>query len=239
MKIVGRLGCTVALTLAMLTGSSAVMAQSKQADTDSRIRNALGAALRDRPALMGELVAFIGTLDPSLDEADDPETESEEDEEVLRTTTQERQVAFDTYTRAMRAHARAVAGRRTLGKQSRNGKIIEWLKDVVLPTDQLREIGTSLQTQTAIRRFVNPMRRYVMGVPLRYRRYRRERQQEGRWYQADGFTPSDLAPLEVDAILLAILRSGRASSRPSSTMDYSLADLKNPVGAKPEQSTTM
>jgi hypothetical protein len=54
MKIVGRLGYTVALTLAMLTGSSAVMAQSKQADTDSRIKDMVG-----NPAKFQEMMANL------------------------------------------------------------------------------------------------------------------------------------------------------------------------------------
>jgi DNA helicase IV len=40
--------------------------------------------------------------------------------------------------------------------------------------------------------------------------FRRERQSEGRWYRKDGFGPSDLGPLEVDVILLAILRGMRS-----------------------------
>jgi DNA helicase IV len=63
--------------------------------------------------------------------------------------------------------------------------------------------------QGSARRFVNPLRRYFDGLPLRYRRFRRERQSHGRWYKAQGFGPSDLGPLEVDVILLALLRGMR------------------------------
>jgi DNA helicase IV len=45
---------------------------------------------------------------------------------------------------------------------------------------------------------------------MRYRRFRRERQSEGRWYRTDGFGPTDLGALEVDVILLALLRGMRA-----------------------------
>jgi superfamily I DNA/RNA helicase len=42
----------------------------------------------------------------------------------------------------------------------------------------------------------------------RYRRFRRESQNEGRWYRKDGVAAADLHPLEVDIILLALLRNG-------------------------------
>ncbi len=196
--------------IAQIAGELQAILDRLKAETDARLRNALGKRLRERPEFMQELVAFLAGLDPSLDDSDDPDADAEEEDEAPRATTQERQAAFEAYTRAMRAHARAVSGRRTLGKQSRNGRIVEFLGDLVLPVDELREVGASLQVQTAMRRFLNPARRFVMGIPLRYRRYRRERQPEGIWYQADGYTPSDLSPLEVDLILLAMLRSARS-----------------------------
>src|SRR3546814_3391508 len=54
--------------------------------------------------------------------------------------------------------------------------------------------------------FVNPVRRYIDGVPARYRRFRRVCQGESRWYRSDGFSSTDVHPLEVDAMLLAMMR---------------------------------
>jgi hypothetical protein len=71
-------------------------------------------------------------------------------------------------------------------------------------------VGRSLQVQAALWRFVNPLPRYINQMPVRYRRFRRERQREGIWYRADGYGPHELSPLEVDAILLGMLRAAGA-----------------------------
>ena len=108
----------------------------------------------------------------------------------------------------MHRHGQLPAGR-SLNRQSRSSKIGDWLGDRRLPTNDLRTLGVSLQIQSAARRFVNPVRRYFDRLALRYRQFRREQQSEGRWYAKDGFTATDLTPLEVDFILLALLRGMR------------------------------
>ena len=60
--------------------------------------------------------------------------------------------------------------------------------------------------QSALRWFVNPVRRCIDGVPARYRRFRRARQAEKRWYRTDGFNPTDIHPLEVDILLVTMIR---------------------------------
>ena len=84
--------------------------------------------------------------------------------------------------------------------------MIEWLGDRTLPDPELKEIGSSLLLQSALRRFVNPARRYINGIPARYRRFRREQQEKGVWYYSDGFSSTDIHPLEVDIVLLAMIR---------------------------------
>jgi hypothetical protein len=177
-----------------------------RSETDGKIRSAFARELKKDPALLTELVKFVGTLTDGVDDQDDAEAD---DDEEVRQPRAEREAAFDAYTRAVRAQARSDANKRAVGKQTRSGKIIEWLGARSLPLVELQSVGQSLQLQASARRFVNPLRRYVAGIPLRYRRFRRDRQAEGRWYRSDGFAPGDLAPVELDVILLAMLRAGR------------------------------
>jgi hypothetical protein len=196
--------------IAETTGDIQALVDRLQSETDQQLRGAFSSRLRENQALLQDLVAFLATLDPSLDDVDDSDAEADDEEEVpLLASRQDRELAFDAYMKAMRAHARAVAGRRALPRQSRNGRIVAFLGGRMLGSDQLRELGSSLLVQTALRRFLNPMRRYVMATPGRYRRYRRERQSEGEWYAKDGFAARDLAPLEVDLVLLSMLRRAR------------------------------
>lgn len=68
-------------------------------------------------------------------------------------------------------------------------------------------VGASLLIQARARRFVNPVKRYIGGLPKRYRAFRRVRQNENKWYVKDGFSSTDIIPMELDIVLLAILRS--------------------------------
>jgi hypothetical protein len=81
---------------------------------------------------------------------------------------------------------------RSLSLQSRNGKIAQWLGDRGMSVDELRGLGLRLQVQGSARRFLTPLRRYFDGLPMRYRRFRRERQAEGSWYKAEGISPTEL-----------------------------------------------
>lgn len=185
------------------------LADRLKGQTDLRTREAFSSRLRENPSLLQELVAFLAALEPAPEDGDDPDAEAEDEDEAPRSSRQERELAFDAYTKAMRAYARAIAGRRTLSRQSRNARIIGFLGERMLSTEELREIGSSLQVQAALRRFLNPMRRYVMAIPLRYRQFRRERQAQATWYANDSFGATDLEPLEVDVVLLSMLRSAR------------------------------
>jgi hypothetical protein len=196
-------------------------------ETDGKIRSAFARELKKDPSLLTQLVKFNGALGDGVEEQDD--ADADEDEEI-RQPRAEREAAFDAYTRAVRAQARAEASKRVVSKQTRNGKIIEWLGARSLHPAEVQSVGQSLQRQASARRFINPLRRYIAGIPSRYRRFRRDQQAEGRWYRADGFAPGDLAPLEVDVILLAMLRGARgllADRRISRDLDQArYANLK-------------
>jgi len=53
------------------------------------------------------------------------------------------------------------------------------------------------------------MRRYLLDIPKRYRRFRREAEGREAWYRAEGFRQSDLTPLELDVVILMMLRTAR------------------------------
>lgn len=175
-------------------------------ETDTQIRGAISLELRKDKEFLDQLVTFLPSVTDS-DDADDPDNEDEEETRQLRVG---RDAVVETLMRAIRAKARSAASGRTFSKQARNGKIIDWLGERGLSADALRSAGQSLQIQASARRFLNPLRRFIDGMAGRYRRFRRERQTENRWYAADGFAVSDLNPLETDIILLAVMRAGRA-----------------------------
>ncbi|MEP7339915.1 MAG: ATP-binding domain-containing protein [Acidobacteriota bacterium] len=205
---------------AEVTNVQALMSSLKEA-TDSRIKNVLNLQLNRNREFLDELARFIDGLPQGqvaeVEEQDDLETEEEEEVSVSRTG---RTAAVNAYMQAVRAQARAYVSKLTLSKNSLSGKIIEWLGDRTLSEADRVEVGVRLLVQISARRFVNPVKRYIAGIPKRYRSFRRLRREERKWYSENAFEPKDLHPLELDVVLLAILRTaGDLLSRPNILRD--------------------
>ncbi|PSF13090.1 DNA helicase UvrD [Marinobacter fuscus] len=195
-------------------------------ESDSKIRAALNLQLNRDRSFLDELARFIDGLQQvqgiDNDEQDDFDADEDEDATPLRTG---RGAAVNAYMQAVRAQARAAASKRSISKTSRNGRIIEWLADRGLNDADRAEVGAKLLIQTSLRRFLNPVKRYIDGIPKRYRAFRRECQESGTWYQSEGFEAREIHPLELDIVLLAILRAaGDLLSRPSI-----LRDIESPA----------
>jgi UvrD-like helicase C-terminal domain len=197
-----------------LNGEVSTLIANLRTEVDANLRRAFAQELKRENRLLDDLLAFLGTLgEPSdpFDELEDPEAdEEEEEEEETRPHRGEREKAFGAYKRAVRAQARATVLGRNVGRRSRSGRILEWLGPRSLPEAECFTVGRKLQVQAALRRFVNPLRRYIHRMPARYRSFRRERQAQGIWYCEDSINQSELNPLEVDAILLGMLRGAGA-----------------------------
>ncbi|MGY3129322.1 hypothetical protein ACVWZM_000004 [Bradyrhizobium sp. USDA 4501] len=180
------------------------MVESRKEATDAAIRGALNLQVNKDRRFLDAFGSFVEGLS---DLADDVEEQDAEDEDEAGPPRVGRAAAMNHYMRVMRSLARARARKRNVVKTSRTGRILDWLGDRTLPDADLQATGESLLVQTALRWFLNPVRRYVDGTPQRYRRFRRSRQAEGVWYQLEGFPPTDIHPLEVDILLLAMIRS--------------------------------
>lgn len=214
--------------LAAMFGSLAVeiakvqaLVSSLKEGSDAKIKAALNLQLNRNRAFLDELARVIDSLQQAqatdADDQDDPDADEEEDATAPRTG---RAAALNAYMQAVRAQARAAASKRTVSKASRNGKIIEWLGDRGLTEADRAEVGASLLVQASARRFVNPVKRYLDGIPKRYRAFRRERQPAKTWYRHEGFEARDIHPLELDIVLLAILRAASdLISRPNVQRD--------------------
>ncbi len=215
----GSLSATFSSLAAEVAGIQTFVADLKEV-TDKKIHGALNLQLNHNKAFIDELAKFIDGLQQAPDAETDELDDQDGDEEEANIPRTGRAAAASAYMQAVRAQARAQASKRSIGKNTRNGKVIEWLGGRSLSEADRAEVGASLLIQTSARRFVNPVKRYIDGIPRRYRAFRRLRQEEGKWYRKDGFSPTDLHPLELDVVLLAILKGvNDLLSKPNIALD--------------------
>lgn len=180
------------------------IASSAKDETDQLIKGSLKEALRQNKNLLDELAVFIGGLQQSQGTDVDDLDDDEEDDTTLPQTT--RAVALNAYMQAVRTRARATVKGQHLRKSSRNARILEWLGESNLASLDLNDIGRRLLVQSSARRFSNPVKGYLDRIPRRYRSFRRSCQERGVWYLNEGFESREVHPLELDVILLVILR---------------------------------
>lgn len=195
------------LSLVAEVGAIQTLAAGMKEVTDRKIHSSLNLQLNRDKKFIDDLAKFIDGLqqaaDVETDDLDDPDAE-EDEINIPRTG---RAAAASAYMQAARAQGRSKASKRSIGKTTRNGKVIEWLAERGLSESDQAEVGASLMIQASSRRFVSPVKRYIDGIPKRYRAFRRLRQDGGKWYRKEGFNVTDLHPLELDVVLLSILKS--------------------------------
>jgi superfamily I DNA/RNA helicase len=214
------------VSLMMVASEIRDLVEKQKESTDKKIRGALNLQVNRHRRFLDDLASFI----EGLSELNDDEDQDADDDESNQPRVG-RAAALAHYMRAVRAQARARARTRSVAKSSRTGRLIEWLGDRSLPEQDLQYLGESLMVQSALRWFVNPVRRYIDGVPARYRRFRRARQAEKRWYRTDGFNAADIHPLEVDILLTTMIRDTDDLIRSA----RGLSDTDNPARATLER----
>ena len=190
--------------------------QDMTKSSDKKIRGALNLQVNKDKRFLDDLAAFVEGLSELTDDQEDQDVDIEDDE-ATKPPQRGRIYAENLYMQAVRKHARAQVKKtkvkkaqvknRKISKSSKSGLLIEWLGNRTLPDKGLKEVGEILRIQSALRPLANPVRRYINEVPKRYRRFRRERQAEKKWYQAEKFDSKGIHPLEVDLLLLAMIRS--------------------------------
>jgi hypothetical protein len=199
-----------------------------RADINARLDNAFRERLKANPQLLNQLLEFMKGLEVSQEDAEDEidEADTEDDETIAPLV--RLQDALEAYKRAVRSQARAAATGRKPSARSRNGQVLGWLGPNALAEAQAKEIGSSILLMDALSRFANPIDHYVSRIARRYRAFRKDRQANGMWYEAVSVPSNELDPLEVDVVILAILRSSAALLR-DSQIGRRLQDARYPV----------
>ena len=184
-------------------------------EIDDPIHRALVRQVNRSRNFLDDMATFLDTLgtsservvdDWAVQNEDDEEDAEDDDERLPRTGRRGAEAAF---RRALRTHARAVASGKSLKETSATGRLIKWLGDRGLTSEEQIKVGRAVTLRARLRLFLNPVKLYTDGIVTRYRRYRRVRQSENRWYRKGTDLRADVHPLELDILLLSILRAAR------------------------------
>ena len=175
--------------------------------SDAQLRLTLNRQLAGNRQFLEQLASALGQISDSAEDAeaeDDAELEEEGDEPPPQGSVH---AAMNAYLRALRAQARnLVTGRRSRGRVA---ALLNWIGDRGLPEKDRESLGRNLELQGALRRFSTPIGAYLNGIARRYAAFRRARRADKRWYVTPPPAGNTVHPLEVDVILLAVLRSAR------------------------------
>lgn len=183
--------------------------ESLAAETRAVLRLPLALRVRTDPSFLDAMARHLATLAPNTDAEDDPDDDvgGEDNEDAV--PLQGRRAAEAAFMRAVRAQAISEASRRTLTRGTRAAQVLAWIEDRGVALPPLADTGGKLLVQRAIARLLRAPATFVRGMPARYRQFRRSMVAEDGWYQEVPANANDVDPLEVDVIMLAMLRAGR------------------------------
>jgi superfamily I DNA/RNA helicase len=182
--------------------------------------------------VLDELVQALPsiTLEGSVEEDEDDEEEADEATLVIepRNTQEAQRLAVDILKGTVRSMARSAALKRSkVG--GRAGRVVGLLGDRTPSRKTLAKLGDQILRMAHLRRLINSPRRYVMGIPQAYRRFRRHSLREGRLFagaSGDAIKQNRISGSEVDVLILAMLRNARKlfHEKPSQLTQLSLHD---------------
>lgn len=116
--------------------------------------------------------------------------------------------AHAALVRALRAQALAEALKRPLPLSGRAARILAWVRDQRMSVPALTMLGERLLLQRALTRLLAAPDGYLRLIARRYRAFRRARIADGRWYVSSKVAADSIGQLELDMIVLAMLRAG-------------------------------
>ncbi|MET0063027.1 MAG: ATP-binding domain-containing protein [Candidatus Thiodiazotropha endolucinida] len=182
--------------------------RSLKEESDSVIHKCLVRTFNADRDFLNSLAKLIDTI--LMDEEPDTGDEFDDDgsDEIPGQATS-LQKAEKVYKQTLRSLARYNYLKRSLPKGSRAQKIRDWLGDRIPEDRVLLAIGESIATQNGFRRFVDPFKRYVADVPASYREFRKLALKDDDWYIPNLENHRYIGSMELDAIVLLMLRAAR------------------------------
>ena len=179
--------------------------------SDKNIRTGLVTSFKKNKEFLRELAVFLDDLKADEETEDgDEDFDDENTESTPSVTTTSAQKAEKAYNQAIRSLARYKFLKRSIPKGSHLTKMQNWLATNLPSDEMLITIGENIATQNGLRRFVNPSRRYISDIPASYREFRKQSFKDGNWYQSLPDNNKHIGSMELDGIILLMLKNTRS-----------------------------
>lgn len=179
-------------------------------ETQQALRQVIVDLRKADDALLDDLEKFAAQLLSEHDDAaDEPDEDEDEDDEAVAPSERGRKhkPERDLILRTLRTAAIARANSRCPAPSSKAGRVLAWLEARGVSLPEMRELGRTLLVQRAFGRISRAPADYLGKLMLRYRAFRREARAEGRWYGDAKMPAAHAHPIEIDLLLLGVLRA--------------------------------
>ncbi|MBF0246291.1 MAG: ATP-binding domain-containing protein, partial [Planctomycetes bacterium] len=191
-------------------------------EIDTFFKAGLNNLLKDDRNLLDKIVKSLSQIEQvhSDDEHDDDEAEEEKTEQQSN-----HHNAYKAYMKAAKAHSMALVS----GKNSRSQNytlITDIIGHFPHSDDEMKEVAVKVSIVNDLRQLINPTRRYITGLPARYRSFINHALRNGRWYQEGDRYSNDIDGLELDLLILSCLNYFHlASKRGFPTSGFTKSDM--------------
>lgn len=180
-----------------------------RAKTQEELRTIVNGLRKQDPQILDALETFaVELLREQEEAADEPDEDDDDDEGAMSASERARgrKAVLELFLRALRTTAIARANSRKPAPSSRAGRVLNWLEARGTELPDMKELGRTLLVQRALGRTIRVAADYLGKMSLRYRAFRREARAEGSWYGSAKVPQAYAHPVEIDVILLAMLR---------------------------------
>ena len=155
-----------------------------------------------------DLARFLESIEQD-DDDDEDLVFDDEAEDQNQPTRSEVDRAVRAYLAFLRTYSRHLYLSRSLSKQSRAGKVKDWLGERIPSRELLLQIGQQITLQNGLRRFLNMPKRYVFDVVTSYRAFRKLHELNKGFYQDTPNQPLHIDGNELDGLILLMLQNAR------------------------------
>ncbi|ENW83090.1 hypothetical protein F909_00681 [Acinetobacter sp. ANC 3929] len=155
--------------------------------------------------ILEELARFLESL-KNVEEDEDDEADYDDDEIDASVNHTQQAKALAEYLKFIKKLARNCYLKKTLKKNSKDAKLLEWLEGKLPSDERLSQLGRGIALQNGLRHNLNCWKRLYKKPTSLFKKFRKEEHYQ-HFFSVQKFDAKKISQSELDLILLVILRN--------------------------------